>query len=158
MNRGYFAVGVYHPKTEANIGSLYRTAHLYGAAFVFTVGHRYQRQATDTPKTPLHTPLFHFATVDDLVEHLPHGAPLVGIELDPRGRSLPDYDHPDRAVYLLGAEDRGLPQHVIDQCHSIVEIPSVEPQSMNVAVAGSIVIYDRHVKSLSRTKQLEVAL
>lgn len=145
--RGFFAVGVYHPKTEHNIGTLMRSAYLYGASFVFTVGSRYRRQASDTPNTTLHIPLFHFDSIEDLVTHLPNSTPLVGIELDPRGEKLHEYTHPQRAVYLLGAEDHGLPQHVIDRCHSLVEIAAVEAQSMNVATAGSIVIYDRHVKA-----------
>lgn len=149
-NRGFFAIGVYHAKTEANIGTLMRSAFLYQAAFVFTVGHRYEKQASDTPNTTLHIPLFHFQTIDDLIEHLPNGAPLVGVELDPRGEKLPDYKHPERAVYLLGAEDRGLPQHVIDRCHSLVEIPTPEPQSMNVATAGTVMLYDRHAKAMAR--------
>ena len=148
--RGFFAVGVYRPKTEANVGTLWRTAHLYGAAFVFTVGRRYQRQSSDTPKTPLHTPLFHFADINDLGEHLPWSAPLVGVELDSRSVSLPSYEHRLRSVYLLGAEDHGLPPDVLDACHDVIQIPSLAPQSMNVAVAGSVVLYDRHVKSLAR--------
>lgn len=148
--RGFFAVGVYRPKTEANIGTLMRTAYLYDAAFVFTVGHRYHIQASDTPKTPLHVPLFHFDTIHDLHEHLPWQTPLVGVELDPRGVQLHDYLHPVRAAYLLGAEDDGLPQDVIRSCDELVEIATIQPQSMNVATAGSIVLYDRHVKALSR--------
>jgi len=148
-NRGYFGIGVYHPKTEQNIGTLMRSAYLYDAAFVFTVGRRYRRQASDTQKTDLHVPLFHFETIEDLINHLPNSAPLIGIELDPRGRQLHEYKHPERAVYLLGAEDRGLDQRVIDMCHSLIEIPTPQPQSMNVATAGSIVLYDRHAKALN---------
>lgn len=150
MSRGYFGIGVYHPKTEQNIGTLMRTAHLYDAAFVFTVGRRYKQQASDTPKTGLHTPLFHFETVDDLIAHLPNGSPLVGVELDPRATPLHEFSHPERATYLLGAEDYGLPVDVIDKCHSLVVLDSVKPQSMNVATAGSIVIYDRHIKTKAR--------
>lgn len=146
MTRGYFGVGIYHGKAEVNMGTLWRTARLYDASFIFTVGKRYQMQASDTPKVRYHTPLFHFATVEDLKAHLPWAAPLVGVELDPRAVSLPEFTHPERAVYLLGAEDHGLPQDVIDQCHALVTIPSIEPQSMNVAVAGSLVIYDRFTK------------
>lgn len=145
--RGYFAVGVYHPKTAENIGTLWRTAHLYGAALIFTVGRRYKAQASDTPKTPRHTPLMHFADMEDLHAHLPWSAPLVGIELDPRAVSLPEFVHPERAVYLLGAEDHGLPLSVLDRCHHVVQVPTPAPQSMNVAVAGSLVIYDRHVRA-----------
>jgi len=148
--RGYFAIGVYHPKTEVNVGSLYRTANLYGAAFVFTVGLRYQRRAADTMNTPQHKPLFHFEDLSDLIKHLPFSAPLIGVELDPRARMLNDFTHPERGIYLLGAEDHGLPPAVTDRCHHLVQIPTPAPQSMNVAVAGSIVIYDRYAKMASR--------
>ena len=149
MSRGFFAVGVYQPKTEANVGSLWRTAHLYGAAFVFTVGRRYRTQSSDTPKTPRHTPLFHFDNIGDLTVHLPHGAPLVGVEMDESAVPLDNFDHPAAAVYLLGAEDNGLPPSVLSACHRLVVIPCPRPESMNVAVAGSLVIYDRHRKAAS---------
>ena len=151
--RGFFAVGVYHPKTEANIGTLMRTAYLYDAAFVFTVGRRYVEQASDTPKVKNQIPLFHYNDIQDLIDHLPDGAPLVGVELDPRATYLDKFNHPPKAVYLLGAEDHGLPVEVTDKCHHLVILDSVKPQSMNVATAGSIVIYDRHIKKLRVTNK-----
>lgn len=145
--RGYFAIGVYRSKTEANIGTLWRTASLYGAAFVFTVGKRYDRQASDTPNTPLHTPLFHFESVDELVAHLPHSCPLIGVEMDARSVPLDSFVHPARGAYLLGAEDHGLPRDIVARCHRLVQIECPQPWSMNVAVAGSLVIYNRHMKA-----------
>ena len=51
--RGYFAIGVYHPKNHLNIGTLWRTANILKAAFIFTVGARYKRfQCSDTLNTP----------------------------------------------------------------------------------------------------------
>lgn len=47
-NRGYFGVGIYHTKTEQNVGTLMRSAQCFGAAFVFTIGKRYHRQSSDT--------------------------------------------------------------------------------------------------------------
>jgi tRNA G18 (ribose-2'-O)-methylase SpoU len=142
--RGFFAVGVYHPKTESNIGSLWRTAHLYGAAFLFTIGRRYQRQASDTTHARYSVPLLHFDDIDDAVDHLPHSTPLIGVELDPRATLLGSFNHPSRGAYLLGAEDHGLPVAVLDRCHSLVEIESVEPWSNNVATAGGILLWHRH--------------
>jgi len=144
--RGYVAIGIYGGKTASNVGTLWRSAHLYEAALIFTVGARYRHQSSDTPHTPLHTPLMHFRDVDDLIEHLPDSATLIGVELDPRGTPLGEYCHPQRAVYLLGAEDRGLPQSVLDRCHDLIQIESARPQSMNVAVAGSILLHHRHAK------------
>lgn len=149
--RGYFAVGIYHTKTEINVGTLWRSATLYGAAFVYTVGRRYKRQSSDTQKTPKHTPLFHFETVDDLVEHLPWSCPLIGVELHERAKPLATHSNNwERCAYLLGAEDHGLPEHVVERCHSVLQVETLMPQSLNVAVAGSIILHDRYTKQLAR--------
>lgn len=150
MSRGYFAIGILHNKTPANIGTLWRSAHIYDAAFVFTVGARYTPQASDTPKTPRHTPLFHFADFDDLLAHLPHGCPLVGVELSPAATPLGDYEHPDRACYLLGAEDHGIPPQTLTRCHDVVQIEAPKPQSHNVAVAGALLMHDRWKTTTTR--------
>lgn len=151
VTRGYFGIGIWHTKTTHNIGCLWRSAYLFGASFVFTVGARYDRkQAGDTPNVRQQIPLYHYGDMDDLVGHLPHSCPLVGVEIDPRAQQLPGYSHPARAAYLLGAEDHGLSVGVIDRCHSLVQIATARPQSMNVAVAGSILLHDRHVKTMQR--------
>jgi tRNA G18 (ribose-2'-O)-methylase SpoU len=142
--RGYFGVAVYRPKTSANVALLWRTATVYGAAFVATVGHRYSRHPADTPHTPMHTPLHHYTDLDDLLAHLPHSCPLVGVELDERAERLDTYTHPLRVLYLLGAEDDGLPPEVLARCHEVVQVPSPSPHSLNVAIAGSLVLYDRY--------------
>jgi tRNA G18 (ribose-2'-O)-methylase SpoU len=139
--RGFCGIGVYHPKTAINVGTLWRTAHALGASWMFTVGRRYERQAADTSKAWRHLPLFNFATLDDLCAHLPYSCPLVGVELDERAVSLAEFSHPERACYLLGAEDHGLPPGVLDRCHAVIQLPGAH--CLNVAVAGSIVLYDR---------------
>lgn len=143
--RGYFGVAVYRPKTEVNVGTLWRTASAYGAAFLATVGRRYERQSSDTAKSDLHTPLHHYADIVDLISHLPHGCPLVGVEFTPEAIPLPMFTHPPQALYLLGAEDHGLPPSVLRRCHAVIQIPSLHERSLNVAVAGSIVIAHRHL-------------
>ena len=139
--RGYFAVGIEHTKNSVNVGTLWRTAGIFGAAFVFTVGARYRQQSSDTCKTWRHTPLFHFGDISDLMEHLPFECRLVGVELDEAAAPLATYKHPERAVYLLGAEDHGLSEEALERCYDIVVLPG--EHSLNVSVAGSIVLYDR---------------
>ena len=146
MTRGYFAIGIQHNRTPANLGTLWRSAQMYDAAFIFTVGARYRQQASDTPRTPRHKPLFHVRDLDDLVEHLPHGCPLIGIELHERAHMLSTYTHPTRACYLLGAEDHGLTTEALERCHDLVQIEGPKPQSLNVAVAGSLVMHDRWIR------------
>jgi tRNA G18 (ribose-2'-O)-methylase SpoU len=139
--RGFFEVGIYHGKTEVNLGTLLRSAYQLGAAGVFTVGRRYRRQASDTCKAWRHFPVRHFATLDEAIAGLPMSCPLVGVEMG--GTPLGEFAHPERAAYLLGAEDDGLPDAVMARCHHVVSLGSVRVPSFNVAVAGSIVMYDR---------------
>lgn len=146
MSRGYFGVAVYHPKTAANVGTLWRSANAYGAAFLATVGHRYYPQASDTCRSPNHVPLHHYADLDDLLAHLPHSCPLIGVELTETAVRLDEFEHPLRALYLLGAEDHGLPAAVLERCHRVVRVPAGVTWSLNVAIAGSLVVYDRWLK------------
>jgi tRNA(Leu) C34 or U34 (ribose-2'-O)-methylase TrmL len=143
--RGYYGIGVYHPKTEENIGTLWRSAFLYDAAFIFTIGRRYKEQCSDTTKSFRSIPMYHYLDFASFYRHMPYDCRLVCIELSEQSRSLPNFTHPDRCIYLLGAEDYGLPLPVT-QGQLVVQIPAPKPMSTNVAVAGSIVIYDRYVK------------
>lgn len=143
---GFFGVAVYHPRREVNIGTLWRSAMTYDAAFLATVGSRYEQQASDTCKAPRSMPLHHYADLADLIEHLPHGCPIVGVELDARSVLLTGFAHPTQALYLLGAEDHGLPPAVLERCHHVVQIPTPAAWSLNVAVAGSLVMADRFAK------------
>ena len=146
--RGYCGIGIFHGKTDVNVGTLLRSAQSFGAHFVFTIGRRYARQASDTGRAVLHLPVYNFATLDDLVAHLPAECPLVGVELSARSRPLGTYLHPERACYLLGAEDHGLSPEAIAACHDMVEIEGGR-YCLNVAVAGSVVLWDRIRKDVA---------
>ena len=139
--RGYWGVAVFGPKREVNTGTLFRTAHILGAQFIATIGRRYERQASDTLNSIKHVPFFEYADFEEFKKHLPRGCKLVAVEMGERAIWLDEFSHPERAVYLLGAEDTGLPQRVIDQCHAVIRLRG--ERSMNVAVAGSIVAYHR---------------
>ena len=69
--RGYYGIGIWHPKADVNVGSLLRSAASLGAAFVFTIGRRYTQEATDTTKAWRHVPLWHFEAFADLRAALP---------------------------------------------------------------------------------------
>ena len=146
MKRGFFGIGIEHTKKEHNVGTLWRSAACMGADFLFTIGRRYQRQSSDTMKAWRHVPLYHYATFAEFYAHLPHDCRLVGVELHPDAVPLPEFDHPERCVYLLGAEDHGLTVEATEACHGIVIVPGAS-RCLNVSVAGSIVMYDRTTKA-----------
>ena len=147
MSRGYFGIGVYGNKFSSNLGTLLRSANILGASFVFTVGARYDRQATDTMKTFRHLPTFWYANSDDFFSHLPMNCPVVAIEMSDNSYPLERYCHRERCIYLLGPEDGSIPDDVLSRCTETVRI--FGEHCYNVSVAGSIVMYDRYVKSIS---------
>lgn len=143
--RGFFGIGIYHCKTEKNIGTLWRTAYLYDAKFIFTIGRRYNTQPSDTPKAWKTIPLWEFQTFEEFKNSMPKESHLICVELAEKSKNLKTFVHPERAIYLLGAEDHGLPETILNG-HTTLQIPSAKPISMNVSTAGSIIMYDRFTK------------
>ncbi len=140
--RGYFGVGVANLSKAHNAGALYRTAHAFGADFVFAFGEQLPAallQQVDTSKVGRHVPFYCYARFEELV--LPQGCALVGVELCCSARELPEFEHPSRAVYVFGPERGDLSPEILRRCHSVVKIPT--RFCLNVGVACAIVMYDR---------------
>ena len=144
LEQGFFGIGIQNGKTPENLGVLWRSAQNMGASFIFTIGNRYAKQACDTHKAIGAMPYFHYETFDDFFNNLPKGAMLVGVELDEKAVQLETFTHPRRCVYLLGAEDHGMSKIAIEKSHHLVKFKS--ELSLNVSVAGSIIMYDRQAK------------
>lgn len=145
MKRGYFGIGIEGSKFESNIGILFRSAKLMGADFVFTIGKRYNRQCTDTLDSKGNMPLYHYKDVDDFLSHLPLDCTLVAVELTDDARELEDFTHPKSCVYVLGAEDNGVSDKILNECSHVVKLNT--EISLNVSVTGSLVMYDRNFKN-----------
>jgi len=144
LEQGFFGIGIQNGKTPKNLGVLWRSAQNMGASFIFTIGNRYAKQACDTHKSVGAMPYFHYDTFDDFFNNLPKGAVLVGVELNEKAAQLEMFVHPRRCVYLLGAEDHGMSKTAIEKSHHLVKFKS--ELSLNVSVAGSIIMYDRQAK------------
>lgn len=143
--RGFYGVGIYHPKKAVNMGTLWRSAFLYDANFIFTIGQRYPRQASDTVKAYNHVPLWEFESYNDFYKAMPRDTRLICVEMSERAKRLDTFIHPERACYLLGAEDAGIPEEILFG-RTTVQIPMAKSMSMNVSTAGTIVLYDRFIK------------
>lgn len=141
----FFGIGIYQPKTEHNIGTLWRTALILGAKFIFIVDGKYKGQTSDTLKTWSKIPFYRYKDFNHFYDSLPYSTQLVGIEMHENSAPISKFVHPHRAAYLLGAENNGMPPEVLKRCHHLVKLPG--ETSMNVAVCGSIVIYDRLSKT-----------
>lgn len=139
--RGFFGIGIENTKTSQNIGTLWRSASILGASFMFTIGNRYKKQATDTMQSWRHIPLYAYDDFEAFYKNIPYCAQLIGVELDAKSVPVNEFKHPERAIYLLGAEDNGLSKVALEKCHKLVQLPG--DYCMNVSVAGSIIMYDR---------------
>lgn len=138
--RGYFGIGILDPKTTDNVGTLLRSAHCFGADFTFVIGQRgLHRQASNTTRAERHVPHYEYATFEQALGCFPLERVLVAVETE--GEPIAPFHHPERAVYLLGNERSGLPRDVIERCDVTLTIPSAF--CLNVAVAGSIALFDR---------------
>lgn len=137
----YFGIGIYRPKTEENIGTLWRTAFVLGASFIFLIDAKYKKQSSDVFKVWSRIPLLQFKTVEAFLDMIPYSCKMVGVEITDSAIPIHEYKHPDRAIYILGSEDNGLPKELIKKCQDIIVLPG--DKSLNVAVAGSITIFDR---------------
>lgn len=140
--RGYFGIGVEGLSKQMNAGNLFRSAHAFGASFIFTVGAVYSRRQgghADTSDAPANLPFYEFDDARSLA--LPEGCELVGVELLDEAEALPSFRHPRRAAYVLGPERDSLSPELVELCDYVVKIPT--KFCVNLGVAGAIVMYDR---------------
>ncbi|HYE50578.1 MAG TPA: TrmH family RNA methyltransferase [Azospirillaceae bacterium] len=146
--RGYFALGAEGISKSGNIGTIMRSAHSFGASFVFTVNTPLdiaEMNRVDTSGGLDHMPLYNYPDVAGMA--LPEGCTLVGVELTADAVELPSFRHPLRAAYVLGPERGSLSPAMVGRCDHVVKIPI--KFCVNVAVAAAIVMYDRMI-SLGR--------
>ena len=141
--RGYFGVGVDGISKPMNLGNLVRIAHAFDASFFFSVAPRLKLSdaQSDTSRAQGAMPFYSFPSFADL--RLPMDCRLVGVEITDEAVDLPRFRHPHRAAYVFGAERFSLSPQMLAACAFVVKIPT--RFSINVGMAGAIVLYDRMI-------------
>ena len=139
-NKRYACIGLSNPKSPSNVGAIMRAAGCYGAASVFYTGTRYDRAKdfiTDTKKVHQDIPLIN---IDDLRKILPLGCVPVAVELVEGARALPEYTHPDRALYIFGAEDGSLSKEIRDWCEDVIQMEKKLPnQHRDMSIVKKVI-------------------
>ena len=141
--RGFAAIGLFGPKSCANIGGAMRAAYCYEAALVAVQATRIVRTPTDTQNTWKHTPVL---AVSDIFDAVPHDCVPVAVDLVDDAVSLVDYVHPQRAFYIFGPEDGTLGKRILDRCRDKAMVPM--RGCMNLAASVNVVLYDRMAKQM----------
>jgi tRNA G18 (ribose-2'-O)-methylase SpoU len=139
--RGYFGIGAEGISKPMNLGNLIRSAHAFGASFVFLVDAHYTVAGalSDTSQAEKQLPLYRFDSVERLA--LPDSCALIGVELLDEAVDLPSFRHPLNAGYVFGPERSSLSAAMVAKCDHVVRIPT--RFCINLAAAGAIVMYDR---------------
>jgi RNA methyltransferase, TrmH family len=130
-------LGLWHVVDPGNVGTLLRTADAFCAAVALSPG------CAD----PL-GPKALRASVGAIFR-----VPLLALDDAPKpwialaahkGRSIRELDLDGPITFLLGAERDGLPDELVAQSHEVVTIPTPgSAESLNVAAAGAIALYER---------------
>ena len=142
--RGFACIGLDNPKFEVNVGGAMRAADVYAADLIIISGSRFKRIKgipTDTMKAWRHIPVIE---VPDIFDAIPHDCVPVAVDRLDGARSLTTYRHPQRALYIFGAEDATLGKRITDRCRDIVMVPT--RRCMNLAATVNVVLYDRLAK------------
>jgi tRNA(Leu) C34 or U34 (ribose-2'-O)-methylase TrmL len=140
--RGFFAIGVEQVSKSRNLGNLMRSAHAFGASFVFTVNASFKRREllqADTSATVRSMPWYDFDSVEGIL--LPRHMVMVAVELTDDAVDLPSFRHPPQAAYVMGPERSSVSPELMARCDHVVKIPT--KFCVNVATAGAILMYDR---------------
>ena len=130
---------------EANLGTLLRTCDAAGACMAVPKTPHY-RQALARGNTLDQCGCIHWVTPTKLrwlEQERQRDTAIVGVELADDATPLPLLEPaPRRTIVLLGHEHNGLPDEVWPLLDEVVEIPMLgHGASLNVAVAGSLVLY-----------------
>lgn len=130
---------------EANLGTLLRTCDAVGACMAVPDTPHYRR-ALDQGDTLVRRPHLHWVRGSKTLwvdRQRAAGSRILAVELADDAIPLPRLEPAtSRTVVLLGHERQGVPDEVWALLDAVVEIPMVgRGSSLNVAVAGSLVLY-----------------
>jgi tRNA G18 (ribose-2'-O)-methylase SpoU len=131
---------------QANLGTLLRTCDAVGACLAVPDTAHYKKALAIGDTLGRRRPCIHRIRSGKqrwIDERRQAGWRIVAVELADDATSLPQLEVArQRTVVLLGHEHSGVPDEVVALADQCVEIPMVgRGASLNVAVAGSLVVY-----------------
>ena len=129
-----------------NLGAILRSADQFGVDLVIVPGRRsaqlndtvYRTSAGAATQVPFLTVANLTRAIVDLKEA---GYWVYGADID--GNNVTSAKMSDRAVLVLGSEDKGLNRLVRDTCDLLIRIPAFGTvDSLNVSVAAGIILFE----------------
>ncbi|WP_295895457.1 RNA methyltransferase [uncultured Vibrio sp.] len=145
MKNSRVTIGLTNPKSPSNVGAVMRAAGCYQADEVLYTGQRYEKASkfqTDTKNVSNKIPL---KGVESFLDNLSEETSIVCVDFAEGATPLPEFQHPENAIYIFGPEDGSISQDVADRAHHVVYVPTIG--CMNLAASVNVLLYDRLAKS-----------
>lgn len=142
------AIILTNPKFPHNVGAAIRAASCFGVKQVWYTGQRVDMVLNSKRRIPREERMKGYGDVelrqfDYPFDEFENVVP-VAVELRPNSELLPQFEHPEKAVYVFGPEDGSIAQVHLRHCHRFVVIPT--RHCVNLAAAVYLVLYDRLIK------------
>lgn len=138
-------IGLCNPKSPSNVGAVMRAAGCYQANEIHYTGERFAKAAKYHTDTKDMNNKIALNKVDSFTDGLPETMKIVCVELAEGATPLPEFEHPESAIYIFGPEDASIPQEVVNQAHAVVYVPTIG--CMNLAATVNVLLYDRLAKT-----------
>lgn len=141
------AIALINPKHARNVGMAIRIASCYDISQVWYTGNRFRLD--DGQRLPREERMKGYGEVeliqnDYLFDCFSKDIVPVAVEVRDNSELLPNFEHPENALYVFGPEDGSIPSSYLRHCHRLVVIPT--KHCLNLATAVSTVMYDRMYK------------
>ncbi len=137
-----------NPKFAHNVGMVMRLCSCFGVSQLWFTGNRVTMDIEARGRLPREERMIGYKDVTLINSDYPfdrfEGATPVAVELRDNSENLPDFEHPENAVYVFGPEDGSIPRKTLQLCHRFVVIPS--KYCLNLATASAVILYDRAMK------------
>lgn len=159
MHKAHVSIGLVNPKTPVNVQGIMRACGCYQVNDVFFTGRRYElakksgeaQYQVDTKKAANRIPL---TNVECLMAAKKENAKIICVDLVEGAIPLPEFVHPQNAIYIFGPEDGTIGQALVDQADAVVYMPTIG--SMNLAASVNVLLYDRLAKEMMAQEQHEL--
>jgi tRNA(Leu) C34 or U34 (ribose-2'-O)-methylase TrmL len=143
------AICLVNPKYPVNVGNVVRVASCFNVLQVWFTGNRVSLSPQKGYRLPREERMKGYKDVtiyqnDYFFDQFERGVTPVAIELVDGAESLPDFDHPENAIYVFGPEDGSITSVLLQHCHRFVKIPV--KHCLNLANTVGMVMYDRMLK------------
>ncbi|MFQ5561874.1 MAG: TrmH family RNA methyltransferase, partial [Nitrospinota bacterium] len=141
-----WSILLHNLRSGYNVGSAIRTVDCFGLSEVHVSGY-----TADTGNKSLSSsamgaekwvPVTRWESPFECLNSLDETSAVVALETDPKGINVSEFLWPDTGILVVGNEELGIPQNLLEKAHYTVKIPMAgRKASLNVGCALSIALF-----------------